>query len=224
MSEQPPPATTAPPAVEASERGILFVISSPSGGGKGTLIRRILPDVPRLGYSVSWTTRNPRAGEQEGVHYFFVTPETFAAARERNEFIEWAVVHNHYYGTSSTVVARELAAGRDVILEIDVQGAAAVRQLSLDAVSIFILPPSYELLRLRLIARKSESLDALALRLHNARAEIEHYREFDYVILNDEVERAAAQLAAIVYAARAERGRQEVTAQRVLHTFPTPPT
>lgn len=223
MSEQPSAATTAQPVGAPGERGILFVISSPSGGGKGTLIRRILPDVPRLGYSVSWTTRTPRAGEQEGVHYFFVTPAEFEAARERNEFIEWAVVHGHYYGTSRTVVERELAAGRDVILEIDVQGATAVRQLSLEAVSIFILPPSYELLRLRLIARKSESLEALALRLRNARAEIEQYREFDYVVLNDEVERAAAQLAAIVYAARAERRRQEATAQRVLATFPAPP-
>ncbi len=222
MSDEPSAATIAPQAVASGERGILFVISSPSGGGKGTLIRRILPDVPRLGYSVSWTTRAPRAGEQEGVHYFFVTPAAFDAARARNEFIEWAVVHGHYYGTSRPVVERELAAGHDVILEIDVQGATAVRQLAFAAVNIFILPPSYELLRLRLIARKSESRDALALRLRNARAEIEQYRKFDYVVLNDEVERAAAQLAAIVYAARAERRRQETTAQRVLATFPAP--
>ncbi len=220
MSDQPSPATAAPPAAEACARGILFVISSPSGGGKGTLIRRILPDVPRLGYSISWTTRTPRIGEQDGVHYFFVTPAEFETARERGEFLEWAVVHGHYYGTSRTVVARELAAGRDVILEVDVQGATAVRQLSLKAVSIFILPPSYEILRARLIARKSESLAALALRLHNARVEIEHYRDFDYVVLNDEVERAAAQLASIVYASRAARARQVGTAQRVLSTFP----
>ncbi len=222
MSEQPAAATSAPP-IASCERGRLFVVSSPSGGGKGTLIRRILPDVPRLGYSISWTTRSPRAGELDGVHYFFVTSAEFEAARARDEFIEWAVVHGHYYGTSRTVVERELAAGRDVILEIDVQGAAAVRRLSLNAVSIFILPPSYEVLRLRLIARKSESLDALALRLRNARAEVEHYREFDFVVLNDEVERAAAQLAAIVYAARATRQCQEAIAQRVLKTFPAPP-
>lgn len=222
MSDRPAAATTSLPIADACARGILFVISSPSGGGKGTLIRRILPDVPRLGYSISWTTRTPRAGEQDGVHYFFVTPAEFTAARERGEFLEWAVVHGHYYGTSRTVVERELAAGHDVILEIDVQGAAAVRQLTLDAVSIFILPPSYEILRARLVARKSESLAALALRLHNARVEIEHYREFDYVVLNDEVERAAAQLAAIVYAARAARARQGATAQSVLNTFPTP--
>ncbi|MCA1616573.1 MAG: guanylate kinase, partial [Acidobacteria bacterium] len=102
-------------------RGILFVISSPSGGGKGTLIRRIRQRVPRLGYSVSWTTRPARASEQEGVHYNFVTPAVFEAARERGEFLEWAVVHENFYGTSRTNVERELRAGRDVVLEIDVQ-------------------------------------------------------------------------------------------------------
>ena len=205
---------------ETAERGILFVVSSPSGGGKGTLIRRIRAQVPRLGYSVSWTTRQPRAGEQHGVNYFFVTPEEFLAARAQGEFLESAEVHGHFYGTSRTVVANELAAGRDVILEIDVQGATAVRAAALDAVSVFILPPSYEVLRVRLIARKSESLADLAVRLRNAREEISHYSEFDYVVLNDEVERAAAQLASIVYAARAERRRQETLAQRVLATFP----
>jgi len=222
LNDEPVAAKSAPLDEELSERGILFVISSPSGGGKGTLIRRILPKVPRLGYSVSWTTRPPRTVERHGVHYFFVTPEEFTAARARGEFLEWAVVHGHYYGTSRTVVEHELACGRDVILEIDVQGAASVRQLPLDSVGIFILPPSYEVLRVRLIARKSESLDDLALRLRNARNEIGHYREFDYVILNDEVERASAQLASIVYAARAERRRQEFLAHRVLASFPEP--
>ncbi|PYS94113.1 MAG: guanylate kinase [Acidobacteria bacterium] len=222
MSDEPVAEDVTPLDAEPSERGILFVISSPSGGGKGTLIRRILPRVPRLGYSVSWTTRPPRTGERHGVHYFFVMPEEFIAARERGEFLEWAVVHGHYYGTSRPVVERELACGRDVILEIDVQGAASMRQLPLDSVGVFILPPSYEVLRVRLIARKSESLDDLALRLRNARGEIEHYREFDYVILNDEVERASAQLAAIVYAARAERQRQESLVRRVLTSFPEP--
>lgn len=219
MSDETVEASPAPPAAKTGERGILFVISSPSGGGKGTLIRRILPVVPRLGYSVSWTTRAPRAGERHGVHYFFVTPEEFTAARDRGEFLEWATVHGHFYGTSRTVVEAELAKGRDVILEIDVQGAAAVRRLPIEEVSIFIMPPSYEVLRVRLIARKSESLSDLALRLRNARAEVAHYSEFDYVVLNDEVERASAQLAAIVTAARAERRRQEALAQRVLASF-----
>lgn len=202
------------------ERGILFVISSPSGGGKGTLIRRILTHLPRLGYSVSWTTRAPRQGEANGRDYHFVTPEEFEAARERGEFLEWAIVHGHLYGTSLKVVERELAAGRDIVLEIDVQGAAIVRRTGIEAVSIFILPPSFEILRRRLIGRQSENSEALAVRLQNSRGEVEHYREFDYVVLNDDVERAATQLAAIVYAERARRSRQERLTERVLATFP----
>jgi guanylate kinase len=202
------------------ERGILFVISSPSGGGKGTLIRRILTHMPRLGYSVSWTTRKPRQGEANGHDYHFVTPEEFEAARERGEFLEWAIVHGHLYGTSLKVVERELAAGRDIVLEIDVQGAATVRLTGIEAVSIFILPPSFEILRRRLVGRQSENSEALAVRLQNSRGEVEHYREFDYIVLNDDVDRAATQLAAIVYAERARRTRQERLAERVLATFP----
>ncbi len=158
------------------ERGILFVISSPSGGGKGTLIRRILTYVPRRGYSISWTRRPPRRGEMNGRDYHFVTPEEFVAARTHDEFLEWAVVHNHYYGTSLKVVERELAAGRDIILEIDVQGAASVLRAGIEAVSVFILPPSFEILKGRLTGRQSENAEALALRLQNARGEVEHYR------------------------------------------------
>lgn len=203
------------------ERGILFVISSPSGGGKGTLIRRVLPLVPRLGYSVSWTTRQPRPAEQDGIHYRFVTPETFADARGRGEFLEWAIVHGNFYGTSRRTVEQELAAGRDIILEIDVQGAASVKEAQLDAVSIFIIPPSFEILRARLLARRTETAEALALRLNNSRVEIEQYHEFDYVLLNDDLERAATQLVAIMSAERARRERQEPLAQRVIETFPT---
>ncbi|MFN2598857.1 MAG: guanylate kinase [Pyrinomonadaceae bacterium] len=201
-------------------RGILSVVTSPSAGGKGTLIRRVLPTVPRLGYSVSWTTRAPREGEREGVHYFFVREEEFAAARERGEFLEWAVVHGNLYGTSLGVLERELSSGRDVILEIDVQGAESVRRAPLDSVGVFILPPSFEVLRERLRARESENPEQFATRLRNSRAEVARYSEFDYVILNDDAERAARQLASIIYAERARRARQESLARRVLATFP----
>ncbi|HLL16426.1 MAG TPA: guanylate kinase [Pyrinomonadaceae bacterium] len=207
------------PPVEP-ERGILFVISSPSGGGKGTLIRRILTHMPRLGYSVSWTTRAPRQGEVNGREYHFVTLEDFMAARDRGEFLEWASVHGNFYGTSLKVVERELSVGRDIVLEIDVQGATAVRRIGIEAVSVFILPPSFEILRRRLTGRQSENSDSLALRLQNSRGEVEHYREFDYVVLNDDVDRAATQLASIVYAERARRVRQVRLAERVLATFP----
>lgn len=218
MSEELTTKTSEPPV--EPERGILFVISSPSGGGKGTLIRRILTYMSRLGYSISWTTRAPRQGEVNGRDYHFVTPEEFIAERERGEFLEWAIVHGHFYGTSLKVVERELTAGRDIILEIDVQGAASVRRAGIEAVSVFILPPSFEILRRRLTGRQSENAEALALRLKNSRGEVEHYREFDYVVLNDDVERAATQLASIVYAERALRPRQERLAERVLATFP----
>ena len=200
--------------------GILFVISSPSGGGKGTLIRRARQLVPRLGYSVSWTTRKPREGERDGVNYRFVSTAEFDQARGRGEFLEWAVVHGNFYGTSRTAVGEELRAGRDVVLEIDVQGAASIRGTNKDTVSVFILPPSFEVLRARLISRETEGVGQLKVRLGNSRAEVEQWREFDYVVLNDEVERAAAQLAGIVQAERARRERQEQLAERVLSTFP----
>lgn len=220
MSETLRTDKTGSPAPDASERGILFVISSPSGGGKGTLIRRILTHMPRLGYSISWTTRAPRQGEVNGRDYHFVTHEDFTAARERGEFLEWASVHGNFYGTSLKVVERELSVGRDIVLEIDVQGAATVRRIGIEAVSVFILPPSFEILRRRLTGRQSENSDSLALRLQNSRGEVEHYREFDYLVLNDDVDRAATQLASIVYAERARRVRQVRLAERVLATFP----
>jgi guanylate kinase len=214
------PDTARSPVAGEPERGILFVISSPSGGGKGTLIRRILTHMPRLGYSVSWTTRAPRQGEVNGRDYHFVTQEEFIAARERGEFLEWASVHGNFYGTSLKVVERELVAGRDIVLEIDVQGATTLRRNGIEAVTVFIIPPSFEILRRRLTGRQSENSETLALRLQNSRGEVEHYREFDYVVLNDDVDRAATQLASIVYAERARRVRQERLAERVLATFP----
>src|SRR6185312_12605233 len=123
-------------------RGILFVVSSPSGGGKGTLIQRVLKQVPNLSYSVSFTTRAPRNGELDGREYFFVTPDKFQQMVDAGEFLEWAHVHSKRYGTARQQVAREIAEGHDIILEVDVQGAASVRTLMKDSVSIFILPPS----------------------------------------------------------------------------------
>jgi guanylate kinase len=201
------------------DRGRLVVVSSPSGGGKGTLIRRVLKEVPGLGYSVSYTTRQARLGEADGRDYFFVTPETFMRMERAGEFLEWASVHGNLYGTARSQVERELSEGRDIILEVDVQGAESVRAQVSNAVSIFILPPSFDVLCARLTARGSERPDDLTLRLQNARSEVERYVEFDYVVINDEVERAAGQLASIIRAERARRERQEYLAQRVLATF-----
>ena len=206
-------------------RGMLLVISSPSGGGKGTLIRRLLDAGPGVSYSVSWTTREARPAEKDGVNYHFVNEEEFARMRASGGFLEWAVVHEHLYGTARSVVEQELSEGHDIVLEIDVQGAEAVRAaFDFDSVvSVFILPPSFEVLRARLSARMTERPEELELRLANARGEVEQYRHFDYVVLNDEVERAAAQLSGVVLAERARRTRQEWVARRVLASFAAAP-
>ncbi|HVF28969.1 MAG TPA: guanylate kinase [Pyrinomonadaceae bacterium] len=207
------------PAHTKGRNGILFVICSPSGGGKGTLIRLVLNSVPHLGYSVSWTTRPPRPGEVQDKNYHFTTIEEFERLRAEGEFLEWAVVHGNLYGTSLSAVKFEMEAGRDVVLEIDVQGAETVRQKVNNSVGVFILPPSFDELRERLLARKTDPPGTIVRRLQNARGEVERYGEFDYIVLNDEVERAAAQLAAIVLAERVRCERQADLARRVLSTF-----
>lgn len=203
-------------------RGVLFVVSSPSGGGKGTLIHRVLNGTPGLKYSVSYTTRTPRNGEIAGIDYLFVSPARFEELVAAEEFLEWARVHGNFYGTSREQVSKERAAGSDIILEVDVQGATSVKKLIPDSVSIFILPPSFEVLRQRLIARGTDSPMELELRLRNAPVELAQYVAFDYVIINDDLDRAVAQLGAIVSAERARRERQEQEIKRVAATFPAP--
>ena len=199
--------------------GMLIVVSSPSGGGKGTLIDRVLQTVPGVSYSVSYTTRAPRGAEQDGREYFFVSAATFEGLIRQGEFLEWADVYGHLYGTSKAQVERERAAGKDIILEIDVQGAASIRQLIDDAVSVFILPPSFELLRDRLAARGTDSPADLERRLRGAPAEVEQYKCFQYVILNDDINRASAQLASVIYAERARRERQQPKLKETLADF-----
>ena len=199
--------------------GMLFVVSSPSGGGKGTLIQRMLSLVPNLGYSVSYTTRAPRDGEVHGREYFFVTRKEFEEMIAAEEFLEFACVHGNLYGTTLKQVLQETCAGRDIVLEVDVQGAASIRRLRLDSVSVFILPPSYEILRQRLIARGTDSPEELRLRLRNAPEELKEYSKFDYVIINDDAERAGAQLAAIILAEQARCKRQESVVDDVLNEF-----
>ncbi len=208
------------PVIETTEgRGILFVVSSPSGGGKGTLIRRLLNKVKHLSYSVSFTTRAPRNGEVDGREYFFITPEKFEQMITANEFLEWAPVHRKLYGTGREEVFREISQGRDIVLEVDVQGAASVRALMANAVSIFILPPSFDVLRQRLLARGTDSPEELDLRLRNAPAELKDYAAFQYLIINDDADRAADQLAAIVHAERARLTRQGSRVKQVIDAF-----
>ncbi|HEX7175554.1 MAG TPA: guanylate kinase [Pyrinomonadaceae bacterium] len=220
LSESAPSESRGAAGEEAdAHRGRLFIVSSPSGGGKGTLIRHVLKSVPGISYSISWTTRARRAGEIDGVHYHFVSEDEFREIRERDGFLEWAIVHGNSYGTARSVVEQELGEGHDIILEIDVQGAESVRAATNDSVSVFILPPSFAVLRERLRMRGTDEPATVALRLRNARDEVRRYQEFDYVIINDDAQRAARQLAAVVYAERARRDRQEWIARRVLASF-----
>jgi guanylate kinase len=219
MSSRVKELQTASTLSHVTPRGTLFVVSSPSGGGKGTIIRQVLDVVENLSYSVSYTTRAPRQNEADGREYFFVGRETFEEMVAAGEFLEWACVHGNLYGTAKDQIIRETASGADIILEVDVQGAASVRQLLMDSVSIFILPPSYEVLRQRLIARGTDSPDELEVRLRNAPEELRQYSAFDYVIINDKIERAAGQLASIIYAERARCMRQESLVQEVIENF-----
>lgn len=200
-------------------KGNLIIISSPSGGGKGTLIKEIMKNVPQIGYSVSYTTRSMREGEENGRHYYFVSRETFQELIESGEFLEYAEVHGNFYGTSIKQITGETNLGRDIILEIDVQGAENVRKKMPDAVSIFILPPSFEVLKARLTARATENSEDLALRLENSFGEVNRYTEFEYIVINDNVERAAGDLERIILAERLRGIRQMRQIQAILDSF-----
>lgn len=207
-------------AETAVRNGRLVIISSPSGGGKGTLIRRLLQMVDRISYSVSWTTRQPRVGEADNRDYHFVSTEKFEEMRRAGAFLETACVHGNFYGTAQATVEIALASGHDIVLEIDVQGAKTVQERVSDTVSIFILPPSFDVLKARLTARNTDRPDDLTRRLRNSRGEVEQARRFDYIVLNDEAERAARELVSIIEAERVRMVRRENLIERVLATFP----
>ncbi len=200
-------------------KGNLIIISSPSGGGKGTLIREVLLTVPEIGYSVSYTTRERRLDEIDGRNYHFISVEEFQSRVDAGDFLEYAEVHGNMYGTSLSQVHEITESGRDVILEIDVQGAASVREKVPEAVSIFILPPSFEVLKARLTARGTEDPADLALRLKNSFGEVMQYKNFDYVVVNDLVPAASRSLAAIILAERHRLDRQNDGICDILHSF-----
>jgi guanylate kinase len=203
-----------------ADRGTLFVISAPSGTGKSTLARRLLESVPGLAFSVSYTTRPRRAGEEDGREYHFVDDARFDRMSEAGGFLEWAHVFEHRYATGRAATEEALAAGTDLLLDIDVQGARQVRAAGLDLVSAFILPPDFAALRDRLARRGSEGGPALALRLHEARREAMEYDRFDYVVVNADLEAATAELAAIVRAEGARTARRRDRVRTILSTFP----
>jgi len=179
-------------------QGILFVLSGPSGVGKGTVLDRLFENYNGVNYSVSMTTREPRQGEVEGEDYFFVSEEKFKEILSRDGFIESARVHGNYYGTPRSFVEETLARGEDIILEIDIQGANQVREIFPEAVFIFLKPPSLEVLGRRLDERGTESRKSRETRLENARAEMAESEKYDHVVLNDELDQAVAKLKEII--------------------------
>ncbi|MGH6889629.1 MAG: guanylate kinase [Rhizomicrobium sp.] len=192
-----------------ARRGLMLVLSSPSGAGKTTLSRRLLEGDPNVSLSVSMTTRPRRAGEREGVDYRFVDGETFAAAARSREFLEHATVFDHCYGTPRAPVADALARGRDVLFDIDWQGTQQLKERAReDLVSIFVLPPSQRELERRLKERAQDAADVVAKRMAKAAGEISHWAEYDYVIVNDDLDRALQGIVAILAAERLRRARQ----------------
>lgn len=199
--------------------GNLIIISSPSGGGKGTLIREVLAEVPDIGYSVSFTTRERRLGEEDGRHYYFISRAEFDRLAERGELLEYAEVHGNFYGTSLRTVEDMIASGKDILLEIDVQGAELVINKLPGAVSIFIMPPNFEVLRARLVARNTETPETLALRLRNSIDEMRQFEMFDYVVINDEISVATNRLKTVILGERQKRTRQIKAIQDILGSF-----
>lgn len=192
--------------------GNLYILSAPSGAGKSSLINALLADLPRneVRLSISHTTRNPRPAEEDGVHYYFTTHAEFEALIEKDHFLEWAEVFGNYYGTSLPMIEKSLEQGVDVFLDIDWQGARQIRQKVPNVKTIFILPPSREELKNRLVGRGQDSEETIAKRMAEAESEMSHYNEFDYVIVNDDFQKALTELKAILTAERLKLVSQEI--------------
>ncbi|MGM0501163.1 MAG: guanylate kinase [Bacillota bacterium] len=187
---------------QGNERGNLIILSGPSGVGKGTILSALMDDYDDIHYSVSATTREARAGEENGEDYYFLAEDKFKALVEQGEFLEWAQVHNNYYGTPIKYVKENLEQGEDVILEIDIQGAEQIKEKELEAIFVFILPPSLEELKSRIYHRGTETEEAIKTRLKNAEKEISKVQEYDYAIVNDDIDASVQKLKSIIIAER----------------------
>jgi guanylate kinase len=182
--------------------GVLYVISAPSGAGKTTLCRQLLKKNPDIKLSVSYTTRQPRRGERNHVDYTFISKARFVKMIDKGEFAEWATVHGNLYGTSIKRLKELNRAGYDILLDIDTHGAMQLKKRYANAVYIFILPPSVEVLEERLVKRKTDSKDVIAKRLDNAKSEIPYYKDYDYIVVNDRLDRAYKELECIIISSR----------------------
>ncbi|MBS0352822.1 MAG: guanylate kinase [Proteobacteria bacterium] len=197
--------------------GTLFIVTAPSGAGKTTLVSGLLERDPLVSLSVSYATRAPRTGEVNGQHYNFVDVPTFRALRDKGEFLEWAEVHSNYYATSKTWLESQISSGKDILLEIDWQGAQQVRKVFPKAVGVFILPPSVDELERRLRGRGTDSEEVIARRVLAARGEMRHVAEFDYVIINEDLTAALDDLVAVVRASRLRYANQEARKPEFFH-------
>ena len=202
--------------------GTIFIVVAPSGAGKTTLVGALLQAEPGVELSVSYTTRAPRAGEENGRHYHFTDRATFEDMIAAGDFLEYAEVYGNYYGTSKRWLRERLAAGRDILLEIDWQGARQVREVFPDAVSVFILPPSIEVLEARLRGRATDSEEVITRRLSEARAEIDQVAEYDYLVVNDDFEQARLDLISVIRSQRLRGERQCLRHQAAIAAMQTP--
>lgn len=189
--------------LHGGRKGQCLVLSAPSGAGKSTLVARLRAEFPGFAYSISCTTRAPRQGEEDGVHYHFLTRDSFLAKREAGFFAEWAEVHGNFYGTPKGPVEEMLGKGQDILFDIDVQGAMQLKRVFPQALYVFILPPTREVLEKRLRGRGTDAEDVIAKRLANALGELKEAANFDYLIINDDLEEAADELRAVYVAGRA---------------------
>jgi guanylate kinase len=205
--------------MSSSRRGLLFIVSAPSGTGKTTLVERLVQVVPRLRLSRSYTSRTARAGEQDGVDYNFISRERFESMIAESAFLEWADVFGNYYGTGAADTEQFLAAGEDVVLVIDVQGARQVRGRGIETVGVFVLPPSASVLESRLRGRSKDTEEQMRRRLEVARTEVGEFAQYEYVVVNDDIDGAVNRMRAIVMAERARMKAMRGEAETIIDTF-----